>query len=303
MTSLGTFASSAYHVLASLDALKAELTARTLAEKELRNNKDQLHRLAEELESQVHIRTQQLEERNAEVLQQSEQLRELSNRLQQSQDDERRHIARELHDSAGQIVTALSLNLASITPLVKRHAVIGKSIQESLDLIHQLGDEMRTISYLLHPPLLDENGLPGAIEWYAEGLANRSGLRLGLEISAKFGRLPGDMETAVFRIVQECLTNIYRHSGSKTASIRLSRDANNVRLEISDAGKGMSIEKLAEIQAQHSGVGVAGMRERIRHLKGAMNILSNSDGTKVTVIFPTAQTSESGKTQHASLEG
>ena len=302
MTSLGTFASSAYHVLASLDALKAELTARTLAEKELRNSKEQLHRLAQELESQVRIRTQQLEERNAEVLQQSEQLRELSNRLQQSQDDERRHIARELHDSAGQIVTALSLNLASITPRVKRHAVIGKSIQESLDLIHQLGDEIRTISYLLHPPLLDENGLPGAIEWYVEGLANRSGLSLGLEISAKFGRLPGDMETAVFRIVQECLTNIYRHSGSKIASIRLSRDANNVMLEIRDAGKGISIEKLAEIQAQHSGVGIAGMRERIRHLRGAMSILSDSNGTKVSVTFPMAQTSESGKAQHATFD-
>jgi signal transduction histidine kinase len=299
MTSLGKFSSSAYQVLGSLDALKSQVTERTQAEKELRNSERQLRTLAETLEIQVRVRTQQLEERNAEVLLQTEQLRELSNRLLRTQDDERRRIARELHDSVGQIVTALSLNLASITPRVKRHAVIGKSINESLDLIRQLGNEIRTISYLLHPPLLDENGLSVAIEWYAAGVSKRSGLQIGLEISEKFGRLSGEMETALFRIVQECLTNIHRHSGSKTATIQLLRHANSISLELQDAGKGIPAEKLAGIQAQRSGVGVAGMRERVRHLKGSIDIQTNPDGTRVCVTLPITATPELAKTQRA----
>ena len=129
MSSLGRFASSAYQVRASLDVLRSQVTERIQTEKELRNSEERLHLLADGLEDQVRVRTQQLEERNSEVLLQTEQLRELSNRLLRTQDDERRRIARELHDSAGQIITALSLNLAAITPRVKRHAVIGNSIR------------------------------------------------------------------------------------------------------------------------------------------------------------------------------
>ena len=276
---------------------------RTKAEEDLRSSKEQLHILADGLENQVRVRTQELEERNAEVLQQSEQLRELSNRLLRTQDDERRRIARELHDSAGQIITALGLNLASITPRVKRHAVIGNSIKESLDLIHQLSDEIRTMSYLLHPPLLDENGLSGAIQWYMAGLAERSGLSVEFQTSEDFGRLPSEVEMTVFRIVQECLTNIHRHSGSRTAIIRLLRHANNVALEIQDEGKGISVEKLAGIHAKRSGVGVTGMRERVRQLKGVMDIQSNIHGTTVFVTLPITETSESGRTQHAGVEG
>jgi len=157
------------------------------------------------------------------------------------------------------------------------------------------------MSYLLHPPLLDENGLSGAIEWYTSGLSKRSGLTVELDVSQHFGRLPGEMETAVFRIVQECLTNIHRRSGSRTARIRLLRHANNVELEIQDEGKGMSIEKLAGIQAQASGVGVTGMRERVLQLKGVMEIQSNSHGTTVSVTLPIAGTSESGRTKYASM--
>jgi len=299
MSSLGKFASSAYQVTESLNAVNSKLIEQTKAEEDLRSSKEQLHLLAVGLENQVRTRTQELEERNAEVLQQSEQLRELSNRLLRTQDDERRRIARELHDSAGQIITALGLNLAAITSRVKRHAVIGNSIKESLDLIHQLSDEIRTLSYLLHPPLLDENGLSGAIEWYMAGLSERSGLRVELEISKQFGRLPVEMETTVFRIVQECLTNIHRHSGSETAKIRLLRHVNDVSLEIQDEGRGMSAEKLVWIQAQRSGVGVTGMRERVRQLNGTMEIESNSDGTKVSVTLPTSSIYESGKTQYA----
>jgi signal transduction histidine kinase len=134
--------------------------------------------------------------------------------------------------------------------------------------------------------MLDENGLSEAIRWYMQGLAERSDLKIELGISENFGRLPGEIELAVFRIVQECLMNIHRHSGSKTATIQLSRAAERVFLEVQDKGKGISAEKLTEIQAQHSGVGITGMRERVRHLGGDINIESNSRGTNISVMFP-----------------
>lgn len=299
MSSLGKFASSAYQVVTTLDALKSTLVERTQTEAKLRKSEEQLQKLSDGLESRSRIPTQELLERNTEVVQQAEQLRELSNRLLQSQDDERRRIARELHDSAGQIITVLALNLAGISQRVKNDAVTLQSLNESRELIHQLSDEIRTVSYLLHPPLLDETGLAGAIQWYMAGLAERSGLNIQLEASEDFGRLPGETEMAMFRIVQECLTNIYRHSGSKTATIRLLRHPNDVSLEILDHGRGISVEKLALIQAQRSGVGVTGMLERVRQLKGVMDIQSTSDGMKVSVKLPITATSESGKAQLA----
>jgi signal transduction histidine kinase len=275
------------------------LDERALAATELRDSENQLHVLFDGLENEVRIRTRQLEEQNAEILEQAEQLRDLSNRLLQSQDDERRRIARELHDSTGQVVTVLGLNLAAIMPRVKRHPVIRQSIEESLDLIHQLSSEIRTMSYLLHPPLLDLTGLSGAIQWYVAGLAERSGLSIEVETSDDFGRLPHEMELAVFRIVQECLTNIHRHSGSKTATIRLLRRSTDVSLEVLDEGRGISAAKLGLIQAQRSGVGMAGMRERVRHLRGAINIHSNARGTKVSVTLPMDSTSEPMITRQA----
>ena len=303
LTSLGLFASLAYQVTESLDIGKSRMIESVLTHGAIPNNEEQLRIVTDSFKNEVRLRTRELEERNAEVLRYSEQLQELSNRLQRSQDDERRRIARELHDSAGQIITVLSLNLASITPRVKRHAAIHKSIKDSLGLIHELSDEIRTMAYLLHPPLLDESGLSGAIEWYAAGLSDRGGLQIGLEISEEFGRLPGEIETALFRIVQECLTNIHRHSGSKTATIRLSRRADTVFLEVQDDGRGISSEKLAGIQAARSGVGVAGMRERVRHLKGVMNIQSDSCGTKVSVTLPVTEVSEPEKIQQTGAVG
>jgi signal transduction histidine kinase len=234
----------------------------------------------------VHSRTRELELRNAEVLQQSEQLRELSNRLLQTQDDERRNIARELHDSAGQIIAALGMDLASMTQHARKNPVLGKALDDSQTLLQQLNKEIRTTSYLLHPPLLDENGLPEAIRWYLHGLMERSGLNVDLNIAEDFGRLPTEMELAMFRITQECLTNIHRHSGSKTATLRLSRDADGVRLEVQDQGKGIPAEKLDGIHAQRSGVGITGMRERVRHFNGAMQIHSNRTGTKISLSLP-----------------
>jgi PAS domain S-box-containing protein len=275
-----------------------DITEKKRVEQALKASEERLRVLANGLENQVRVRTHQLEQGNAEILQQSEQLREFSTRLQQTQDDERRRIARDLHDSAGQVVAALGMQLASITQHAVKPEVI-KAAQESLEMVRQLSKEIRTVSYLLHPPLLDENGLTGAIQWFIQGLAERSGLKIELIIPEHFGRLTDDLEVAVFRIVQECLTNIHRHSGSETATIRLSNDGNDVSLEIQDEGKGISEKKLTEIQAQRSGVGIAGMRERVRHLNGTMNIQSNSYGTKVFITLPITATFESKKSQNA----
>jgi signal transduction histidine kinase len=224
------------------------------------------------------------------VLQQSDQLRELSNRLLQSQDEERRRIARDLHDSAGQIVTALGMHLASIAQRAVKPE-LRKAAQESQELVQQLSKEIRTVSYLLHPPLLEETGLSQAIRWYMKGLAERSGLKIDLDIPNDFGRLPHDMEVAIFRIVQECLTNIHRHSGGQTANIRLSHNMSKVSLEIEDDGLGMPKETLTTIRTQRSGVGITGMRERVRHLGGELHIQSSSKGTKISVTLPIVATS------------
>jgi signal transduction histidine kinase len=232
------------------------------------------------------VRTRQLQRRNAEVLDQAGQLRELSGRLLRTQDDERRHIARELHDSAGQLISALGMNLAGINQNVGDNPTLAKALDDTQNLLQQLNKEIRTTSYLLHPPLLDDNGLRHAIEWYMEGLSERSDLKIDLDVSENFGRLPEDLELAIFRIVQEALTNIHRHSGSKTGTIRLSRDNGRVLLEIQDHGRGISVEKLAAIKAQRTGVGIAGMRERVLHLKGEMDIQSNDGGALVSVTLP-----------------
>ena len=271
-------------------AVTRDITERVRVQEQLRKSEEGLRTLADQLEKQVHSRTRELEQRNAEVLHQSEQLRELSNRLLQTQDDERRHIARDLHDSAGQIIAALGMNLASMTQHVRKNPMLGKALDDSQTLVQQLNKEIRTTSYLLHPPLLDENGLPEAIRWYLQGLMERSGLSVDLDIADDFGRLPSEMELALFRIVQECLTNIHRHSGSKTAIIRLSRTAESATLEIQDQGEGIPAEKLDGIRVHRSGVGITGMRERVRHFHGAMQICSNASGTKISVALPLPST-------------
>ncbi len=276
-------------------AVTRDITKRTLVQDELRQSQERLRSLADNLEIQVRTRTQELELRNEDVLQQAEELRELSDRLRQAQDDERRHIARELHDSAGQIITALGMNLASMSQYVRTNPVLAKTVEDSQHLVQQLNKEIRTTSYLLHPPLLNENGLREAIRWYTQGLSERSNLIIDLNVAEDFGRLPDDMELAVFRVVQESLTNIHRHSGSKTATIRLFRGAEAVAVEIQDAGNGIPTEKLDGIGAQRSGVGIAGMRERIRHFKGVMNIHSDGAGTRISVMLPVSVTDVSGQ--------
>src|ERR1700719_649711 len=263
-----------------------DITQQKQSEKALRESEERLRTLSDSLEVQVRARTQELEQRNAEILQQSEQLRELSNRLLKTQDDERRGMARELHDSAGQLITVLGMNLAGIAQRVGQNPSLSETVEDTQNLVQQLSREIRTTSYLLHPPLLDENGLSQAIHWYMQGLKERTDLEIELSVPEDFGRLPADLELTIFRIVQEGLTNIHRHSGSKTATIRLSRGADSVLLRIEDHGKGISPEKLAALRAQRTGVGITGMRERVRHLKGVLDIQSSGTGATISVTFP-----------------
>jgi PAS domain S-box-containing protein len=257
---------------------------------------EKYRKLFETLDAEVRARTRELEQRNADVLIQSEQLRELSRRLLRAQEEERRHIARELHDSAGQTLTVLGL---SVNHLVQQVGQYGDDLASETamiqELVQQLHLEIRTASYLLHPPMLDENGLAPALSWYVPGLAERSGLEIKLDIAKEFGRLPGDMELVVFRLVQECLTNIHRHSGSRTAWIRIMRDGDAVTVEVRDQGQGISPEKLIEMQSSGSGVGIRGMRERLRHFNGKLNIESSNAGTTILATIPIPEQTSAGK--------
>jgi PAS domain S-box-containing protein len=208
-------------------------------------------------------------------------------RLMKIQDEERRRIARELHDSAGQTLTVLGLSLAQLVQKTEGIAPeLVKDGKEIEEIVQQLHREIRTTSYLLHPPLLDECGLASALNWYVEGLAHRSGIAIKLDIAENIGRLPNDMELAVFRLVQECLTNINRHSGSKTADIRVFVKGGNLCVEVTDQGRGITPERLAEIRKGGSGVGIRGMQERLRQFGGELSIDSNGSGASVIACVP-----------------
>jgi len=267
-----------------------DISARKRVERELHESEQRFRTLADALDTQVQFRTQELRRRNAEILQQSDQLRDLSGRLMATQDEERRRIARDLHDSAGQNLAALAMTLSRIEDEAKRDPVrLSQTVTDARELIEDLSKEIRTTSYLLHPPMLDELGLSSALGWYLEGLEQRSGLSIELNIPADFGRLAPDVELAIFRLVQECLTNIHRHSGSKTAVIRITREPDKIYAQVQDHGKGMSPERFAEVQSQGAGlgVGIRGMRERVRQAHGELTVDSNALGTTITAIFPT----------------
>jgi two-component system, sensor histidine kinase and response regulator len=213
-------------------------------------------------------------------------LRELSARLLQVQDEERRRFARELHDSAGQMLAALSMNLAPLQAEVRTGGPkVVNLVKESLDIVTELSKEVRTISYLLHPPLLDELGLSSALRGYVEGFAERSQIKVDLEMPENFGRLPRELETAIFRVIQECLTNIHRHSGSLTARICVSRTEKDLRIEVQDEGTGMSLAKVSSAKsARQAGVGIQGMHERIRQFGGTFEIGSPPKGSGTIII-------------------
>jgi PAS domain S-box-containing protein len=216
-------------------------------------------------------------------------LRQLSGRLLQLQDEERRRIARDLHDTTGQKIAALSMSLDRVARLLDtKKPERQEALEEGRDIVRMIGEEIRTLSYLLHPPLLDESGLGSAIRWYAEGFQKRSGIQLTVNIDPNLGRLTNDVEMALFRVVQESLTNVHRYSGSPRAEIHVHDSAEAVKLEVVDHGKGIQVgtartkvEGIASL-----GVGIPGMRERIRQFGGQLEVDFGRDGTRVTASVP-----------------
>lgn len=217
-----------------------------------------------------------------------EVVRQLSGRLLKVQDEERRRIARELHDSLGQLLTSIKMNLDHLLSHEPPAAVQREMMETCVDLAQESIDETRTISYLLHPPLLDEFGFASAAKWYIDGFVKRSRIEVKFDIASRFERMPEEIELALFRVLQESLTNIHRHSGSSTAEIVAERLPGHVQLRITDHGRGISTELLTKFRRTRGGVGVglAGMRERIEELGGKLDIQSEAHRTVLQVSIP-----------------
>jgi len=258
--------------------LEAEFEARRQGEVEIASQRQAAGKLREsqaKLESVVEARTAQL--------------RQLSARLQTSQDEERRRIARDLHDSVGQYLSGIQMQLDAY---IRENSVTSMyRITDVKELVERSLSEIRTISHLLHPPLLDEIGLVSALSWYATGFADRSGIRVELDIPEHLDRLPSEIETAIFRVIQQALANIHRHAGSKVARIIMKADAEQVFVEICDEGQGIAANILEGLTSgtQLRGVGIAGMRERITNMGGAFRIKSNENGTTIEINLPLPQ--------------
>jgi signal transduction histidine kinase len=251
------------HLQQKAQALEAEMAERKEIEEALRRAKA-------DLESQVEQRTSAL--------------RQLSSRLLSLQDCERRRIARELHDSLGQYLVGLKLNVDMLRQTPGREELWS----EAEGLMQQCISEVRTLSYLLHPPTMDAAGFSSAARWYVEGFGQRSGLQVTLEAPDDLGRLPDAIELALFRVLQEALTNVHRHSGASAANILVDADAERVVLQVKDNGHGMSQELLTTFHETGAGMGVglAGIGERVRELGGKLKLESGSGGTSVQVTIP-----------------
>jgi signal transduction histidine kinase len=241
----------------------------------------------------VKERTSELKKRNAETLAQSRELQELSVRLMHSQDDERRRISRELHDSLGQYLASAKMDIEALkrTDATEKE---NQSFGHLADTLDKCLSETRTISYLLHPPLLDEIGFVSAAKWYVEGFSERSGIQATLNIPQDLKRLPDVLELALFRILQESLTNVHRYSHSQSAEILVELGGDQIMLQVRDYGQGMPSELLEGFKSDSagSGVGLRSMRERINELGGRFEIQSDKDGTLIRV---TARLSDAAK--------
>jgi len=218
-----------------------------------------------------------------------EEYRQLSSRLLTLQDEERRRLALDLHDSTAQCLAALTMNLDVVEGTREAlDARARRALAESRTLAERCSREVRTLAYLLHPPLLDERGLPAAVRWFVEGFTKRSGIQVMLDLR-DVGRLPGPIETALFRVVQESLTNVHRHAAATTASIHLTATADAVALDVEDQGRGRRDQvphQAGPLQRETLGVGIQGMRERIRQLGGTFDIAFTDTGTTVRVRVP-----------------
>jgi len=258
------------HLQQRAQALEAEVTERRQAEEMLRRSKA-------ELEFQVEQRTAAL--------------RQLSSRLLSLQDSERRRVARELHDSLGQYLVGLKLNVDMLRRTPNREELWSQAEV----LMQQCISEVRTLSHLLHPPTMDAAGFASAARWYVGGFSQRSDLQVTLDAPNDLGRLPDAIELALFRVLQEALTNVHRHSGAIAADIVIRQDAEQVILEVKDNGRGIPPELLARFLAtgEGMGVGLAGIGERVRELGGKLRIESDGGGTLVQVTMPMHTTVQS----------
>ena len=262
-----------------------------------RLERERLREASGELEEKVRSRTGELDHAN-------ESLRQLTARLLNLQDEERRRIARELHDNAGQALAALAMNLGAVAKDLDRLVKTAGTVADSASLVQEMSNDIRTMSYLLHPPMLDETGLAPALRWYVDGFTERSKIAVELDCKQDLGRLSREVEIAVFRLVQECLTNIHRHSGSPTATIRIARIDGVVRVEVRDQGQGLSVEKRAQMLSGGTvGVGIRGIRERVRQLGGTLEISSEGigAGTCVLVRLPAAEAARTQEASHLNL--
>lgn len=222
----------------------------------------------------------------------------LSGRLLRLQDDERRRIARDLHDITGQELAVIVMSLSQLARTLGEPGIdVKEQISESIELVRKVEQEVRTLSYVLHPPLLDELGLVSALGWYVEGFNRRTGLDVSIVAPSDFGRLSTEKETALFRVVQEGLTNVLRHSESKRAEIELSSSESDVQIKVEDQGKGVTPEVLRKLNGPKEmlGVGIPGIRERLRQFGGTLRVHSNSRGTVLTAIVPRDSEASAGK--------
>lgn len=223
------------------------------------------------------------------VEQRTNALRALSARLMRVRDEERRRIARELHDSLGQYLAAAKINL-DVLSAEKNHAA-GGYLREAQNLIERAISDTRTLSHLLHPPLLDEAGFGTAARWFVEGFGKRSRITTTLDIPPELHRLPSEIEIVLFRLLQEALTNVHRHSQATRVDIRITASASAVTLMVEDTGKGIPrdvLERFAK-SGTNVGVGLAGMRERVKELGGKFEIRSGSGGTLLKAVVPVSQ--------------
>lgn len=247
-----------------------------------------------DLERQVQERTRELENTLAAFREEvsvhqetAQKLRKLSVSVLRIQDEERRRVARDLHDTVGQTLTAVKISLFMLENAVAGYPQTASRLHELNDLTDQALQEIRTTSYLLHPPLLDEAGFAPAAAWYVEGFNKRSPMQVNLQLPTTI-RLPGSIEIVLFRVLQESLTNITKHADSATVDVLLQVEQNVISFSVRDYGTGISAERLAKMNGSGSdvGVGIAGMRERLKELGGRLVIESDSTGTVLKALVP-----------------
>jgi len=253
----------------------------------LRSARDQLEQRVKERTSELSRINENLTWEIKERERAEGDLRNLSAKVLRIQDEERRRFARDLHDGVGQILTGALIAVSQASSSSEPLPIACQSgLRDVEDLLQQAVREVRTVSHLLHPPLLDESGLFSAVRWYAEGFSKRSGLKLRLEFDERADRFDQDVETGLFRILQEALTNVHRHSQAEAVQIKITAREGRLMLSIKDDGKGMPAEALAMTANGSQGVGLSSMRERSALLGGTFNVETNGSGTLIVVSVP-----------------